>query len=123
MTVLAGQDSHRLFVRLPGLRPDPQQLTVDLTLRHARAVAVVNLQLEELQKIQEAVIVTQRLISAVVKLSVSVCNTTMCSVLSKTRKVFGCVRSKHICADSLNLWSDFSFTITNICRAAAANTN
>ena len=118
MTVLAGEDSHRLFVRLPGLRPDPQQLTVDLTLRHARAVAVVNLQLEELEKIQEAVIV-----SAVVKLSVSVCNTTMCSVLSKTRKVFGCVRSKHICADSLNLWSDFSFTITNICRAAAANTN
>lgn len=61
MTVLAGQDSHRLFVRLPGLRSDPQQLTVDLTLRHARAVAVVNLQLEELEETKEAVIVTQHL--------------------------------------------------------------
>ena len=50
VTVLAGQDPHGLFVRLPGLRPDPQQLTVDLTLRHPRAVAVVNLQLEELQR-------------------------------------------------------------------------
>lgn len=48
VTVLAGQDAHRLFVRLPGLRPDPQQLIVDLALRHPRAVAVVNLQLEEL---------------------------------------------------------------------------
>lgn len=49
VTVLAGQDAHRLLVRLPGLRPDPQQLTVDLTLRHPGAVAVVNLQLEELE--------------------------------------------------------------------------
>lgn len=46
--MLAGQDAHRLFVRLPGLRPDPQQLIVDLALRHPRAVAVVNIQLEEL---------------------------------------------------------------------------
>lgn len=46
--MLAGQDAHRLFVRLPGLRPDPQQLAVDLTLRHSGAVAVVHLQLEEL---------------------------------------------------------------------------
>lgn len=49
VAVLAGQDSHRLLVRLPGLRPDPQQLSVDLTLRHPRAVTVVNLQLKELQ--------------------------------------------------------------------------
>lgn len=48
VTVLTGQDAHRLFVRLPGLRPDPQQLAVDLTFRHPRAVTVVNLQLEEL---------------------------------------------------------------------------
>lgn len=46
--MLAGQDAHWLFVSLPGLRPDPQQLTVDLTLRQPRAIAVVNLQLEEL---------------------------------------------------------------------------
>lgn len=52
MTVLAGQDAHGLLVRLPGLRADPQQLTVDLTLRHPRAVAVVNLQLEELTEEQ-----------------------------------------------------------------------
>ncbi len=52
VTVLAGQDAHRLFVRLPGLRADPEQLTVDLTLRHPRAVAVVNLQLEELAETQ-----------------------------------------------------------------------
>lgn len=50
VTVLAGQDAHRLLVRLPGLRPDPQQLTVDLTLRHPGAVTVVNLQLEELEE-------------------------------------------------------------------------
>lgn len=48
VAVLAGQDAHGLFVSLPGLRPDPQQLPVDLTLSHSRAVAVVNLQLEEL---------------------------------------------------------------------------
>lgn len=48
--MLAGQDAHWLFIRLPGLRPDPQQLAVDLTLRHPRAVAVVNLQLEELEE-------------------------------------------------------------------------
>lgn len=48
VTVLAGQDAHRLLVSLPGLRPDPQQLAVDLALRHPRAVAVVNLQLEKL---------------------------------------------------------------------------
>ena len=47
--MLAGQDAHRLLVGLPGLRPDPQQLRVDLTLRHPRAIAVVNLQLEELE--------------------------------------------------------------------------
>lgn len=49
VTVLTGQDAHRLLVRLPGLSPDPQQLAVDLTLCHPRAVAVVNLQLEELE--------------------------------------------------------------------------
>lgn len=48
VAVLARQDAHRLFVRLPGLRADPQQLTVDLGLRQRRAVAVVHLQLEEL---------------------------------------------------------------------------
>ena len=48
VAVLAGQDAHRLLVRLPGLRADPQQLAVDLTLRQSRAVTVVNLQLEEL---------------------------------------------------------------------------
>lgn len=55
VSVFAGQDAHWLFVRLPGLRPDPQQLTVDLTLRQPRAVAVVNLQLEELVEEQRAV--------------------------------------------------------------------
>lgn len=49
VAVLAGQDAHGLLVGLPGLRPDPQQLPVDLTLRHPRPVAVVHLQLEELQ--------------------------------------------------------------------------
>lgn len=48
VTVLAGQDPHWLFVRLPGLRADPQQLTVDLRLCQPGAIAVVNLQLEEL---------------------------------------------------------------------------
>lgn len=52
VAVLAGQDAHGLLVRLPGLGADPQQLTVDLTLRHPRAVAVVNLQLEELTEEQ-----------------------------------------------------------------------
>lgn len=46
--MLAGQDAHRLLVRLPGLRADSEQLTVDLRLGEPRAVAVVNLQLEEL---------------------------------------------------------------------------
>lgn len=55
--MLAGQDAHRLFVRLPGLSPDPHQLAVDLTLRHPRAVAVVNVQLEELVEKQEAIFV------------------------------------------------------------------
>lgn len=50
--MLAGQDAHWLLVRLPGLGADPQQLTVDLTLRHPRAVTVVNLQLEELTEEQ-----------------------------------------------------------------------
>lgn len=50
VAVLAGQDAHRFLVRLPGLRPDPQQLTVDLTLRHPGAVTVVNLELEELEE-------------------------------------------------------------------------
>lgn len=58
VTVLAGQDAHRLFVSLPGLRADPQQLAVDLTLRHPGAVAVVNLQLEELAGREEATVVT-----------------------------------------------------------------
>lgn len=58
VTVLTGQDAHRLFVRLPGLRPDPQQLAVDLTLCHSGAVAVINLQLEELVENQEAIFVT-----------------------------------------------------------------
>lgn len=50
VAVLAGQDAHGLFVRLPGLSADPQQLAVDLTLRHSGAVAVVHLQLEELER-------------------------------------------------------------------------
>lgn len=48
VAVLAGQDSHWLLVRLPGLGADSEQLTVDLRLGEPRAVAVVNLQLEEL---------------------------------------------------------------------------
>lgn len=49
VSVLARQNAHWFFVGFPGLRPDPQQLAVDLTLGHPRAVAVVNLQLEKLR--------------------------------------------------------------------------
>lgn len=48
VAVLAGQDSHRFLVGLPGLRSDPQQLTVDLTLCQRSAITVVHLQLKEL---------------------------------------------------------------------------
>lgn len=48
MAMLAGQDAHGLLVRLPGLRPDPQQLPVNLALGQTGPVAVVQLQLEKL---------------------------------------------------------------------------
>lgn len=48
MAMLAGQDAHGLLVRLPGLRPDPQQLPVNLALGQTGPVAVVQFQLEKL---------------------------------------------------------------------------
>lgn len=49
ISVLTGENSHRLFVSLPGLRSDPAQLGMNLSLCQGGAIAIVNLQLKELK--------------------------------------------------------------------------
>lgn len=49
VAMLAGQDAHGLLVRLPGLGADADQLPVDLALGQRCAVAVIHVELKELQ--------------------------------------------------------------------------
>lgn len=48
VSVVTGQDAHRLFIGFPGLSSDPAELRVNLTLSEGGAITIVHVQLEKL---------------------------------------------------------------------------